>query len=195
MDLSGVKLITRFTTVIQCNRCIGPLLGGSYGFDSGGYVCVKNCGSAEYKPGAGDSLGTWIVTAPVYQWASSNLGFYVSDGRYLLNPYYRKHPYSDTVDTVTGALFAGPMALIAAVESAPVLAAVGRFAIRGREISIGKNWRIAPFGNRTGHPTGRWPHYHRRGIGPNGATKPGQSIRRHRPWDQKPVDDSFWDRF
>ena len=66
------------------------------------------------------------------------------------------------------------------------------FVKKGKEIKIGKNLRIAPFGNRTGHPTGRYPHYHRR---PNSNPPPGQSIRRHRPWDSHPADKSFWDRF
>ena len=65
----------------------------------------------------------------------------------------------------------------------------GGFAAAGREISFGKNFRIAPFGNRTGHSIGRWPHYHRRG------TQPGQGIGRHRPFERKSPDKSFWDRF
>ena len=59
----------------------------------------------------------------------------------------------------------------------------------------GPNVRIAPFGNRTGHPTGKYPHYHRRGFKPNGKVKPGQGIGRHRPGDTKPEDKSFFDRF
>ena len=66
----------------------------------------------------------------------------------------------------------------------------------GWELSIGKNIRLAPFGNRSGHLTGRFPHYHRRSIDSDtGETKPGQGIGRHRPWDQKSTDKSFWDRF
>lgn len=54
----------------------------------------------------------------------------------------------------------------------------------GREIKIGKNLRIAPWGNRTGHKYGRYPHYHRRGRpGPDGNPPPGQGIGRHRPWE------------
>jgi hypothetical protein len=55
----------------------------------------------------------------------------------------------------------------------------------GREISFGPNFRIAPFGNRTSHPLGPLPHYHRRGpIGPSGKTVHGQGIKRHRPWEK-----------
>jgi RHS repeat-associated protein len=60
---------------------------------------------------------------------------------------------------------------------------------KGAEISFGKNFRIAPWGNRTGHPYGRWPHYHRRG------TESGQGIGRHRPWETKSTDKSWRDRF
>ncbi|MBO6524831.1 MAG: hypothetical protein JJ971_13450 [Balneolaceae bacterium] len=66
------------------------------------------------------------------------------------------------------------------------------FARYGGELSFGKNFRIAPFGNRTGHPTGRFPHYHRR-SGPN--PRDGQGIGRHRPWDTNTYDKTFWDRF
>jgi len=67
----------------------------------------------------------------------------------------------------------------------------------GAELSIGRNFRIAPWGNRTGHPTGRYPHYHRRGgpLDVNGNPPPGQSIKRHRPWDSRSTDRDGWDRF
>ena len=67
----------------------------------------------------------------------------------------------------------------------------------GHEVKLGKNWRIAPFGNRTGHASGRYPHYHRRGPLDlkAGGTKPGQGIDRHRPWDTKSTDKSIWDKF
>jgi len=66
----------------------------------------------------------------------------------------------------------------------------------GREFCIGR-CRIAPFGNRTGHPTGRFPHYHRATPDPNnpGQSMPGQGIGRHRPWDTKSTDTGFEDRF
>lgn len=67
----------------------------------------------------------------------------------------------------------------------------------GVEIAIGRNFRVAPFGNRTGHPTGRYPHYHRRGPhNPlTNETAAGQGIGRHRPWDIKSIDTTFGDRF
>ena len=66
----------------------------------------------------------------------------------------------------------------------------------GREITFGRNMRVAPFGNRTGHRYGELPHYHRRGIDPaTGQTLPGQGIGRHRPWEVKSTDRSWWERF
>lgn len=66
----------------------------------------------------------------------------------------------------------------------------------GREILFGSNFRFAPFGNRTGHSLGELPHYHRRGIDAvTGPTKAGQGIGRHRPWESKSTDKSFWDHF
>ncbi len=54
----------------------------------------------------------------------------------------------------------------------------------GREIKVGKNFRLAPWGNRTGHKYGRFPHYHRRGrLGGDGKPLPGQGMGRHRPWE------------
>jgi hypothetical protein len=68
----------------------------------------------------------------------------------------------------------------------------------GAEISLfSGNFRLAPFGNRTGHAIGRFPHYHRRGpFNPvTGETIAGQGIGRHRPWELKIPDLSFWNRF
>jgi RHS repeat-associated protein len=66
----------------------------------------------------------------------------------------------------------------------------------GRELAFGNNFRIAPFGNRTGHSLGELPHYHRRGIDSlTGQTRPGQGIGRHRPWETRQIDRTFWDRF
>jgi len=52
----------------------------------------------------------------------------------------------------------------------------------GAELSVGRNFRFAPWGNRTGHSTGKYPHYHRRGT-------------KHRPWDKKSTDKCGCDRF
>ncbi|BDQ34072.1 RHS repeat domain-containing protein [Pseudodesulfovibrio portus] len=66
----------------------------------------------------------------------------------------------------------------------------------GKEFKFGKNWRIAPLGNRTGKKAGELPHYHRRSINSKtGKTKEGQGIGRHRPWDKKKNDTSYKDRF
>jgi large repetitive protein len=71
----------------------------------------------------------------------------------------------------------------------------GRWAQSGAEIKIGGNFRVAPFGNRTNNKLGELPHYHRRVVGSDGVTLPGQGIGRHRPWEKKSTDKRFWDRF
>jgi RHS repeat-associated protein len=60
-----------------------------------------------------------------------------------------------------------------------------------REITLTDRLRIAPLGNRY---TMR-PHYHFRRLGPTGRTVRDQGMRRHRPWDVRPSDRSWRDRF
>ena len=72
---------------------------------------------------------------------------------------------------------------------------VESFAEAGREIKLSDDVRVAPFGNRTGNPLGELPHYHRRGLDTHGETIPGQGIGRHRPWEIRRTDQSFWDRW
>jgi hypothetical protein len=98
------------------------------------------------------------------------------------------HPYDATLDAI---IELGPNQSMEVlgdaggqVVAAYVAAKVGNFARLGREIEIGNNCRIAPFGDRTGHPVGRFPHYHRRILGPGGNTPPGGSIKWHRPWEK-----------
>jgi hypothetical protein len=80
-------------------------------------------------------------------------------------------------------------------------AAAWRWYRIGKEFRLfrtpGRIERIAPFGNRTGDPIGRFPHYHRRVPDPAkpGHSLPGQGIRRHRPLETRPTDRSWRDRF
>ena len=75
----------------------------------------------------------------------------------------------------------------------------GSGAAVGKEYSCNRNLRIAPWGNRgSGELIKELPHYHRRG--PANPKKPtetieGQGIGRHRPWQKKSTDTSWWDRF
>ncbi|WP_239335448.1 RHS repeat-associated core domain-containing protein [Frankia sp. CiP3] len=82
------------------------------------------------------------------------------------------------------------------VGAAEVQTNPGSFAGQGREIKFSKNFRVAPFGNRTGHRLGRYPHYHRRRIDSRtGETRHGQGVGRHRPWESKKGDKSWWSRW
>jgi RHS repeat-associated protein len=66
---------------------------------------------------------------------------------------------------------------------------------RGGELSFGKDFRVAPFGNRTQHPQGRFPHYHRRAYDSKGRVRYDQGMGRHRPWEPRDSDQSLFDRF
>lgn len=55
----------------------------------------------------------------------------------------------------------------------------------GREISIGKNFRISPLGNRNADAlAARAPHYHRRIADGSGNTVAGGGMKWHRPWQK-----------
>lgn len=54
----------------------------------------------------------------------------------------------------------------------------------GYEFTLGKRYRLAPWGNRTGHPYGELPHFHRPITGPGGKPIPGGSYKWHRPWEK-----------
>jgi RHS repeat-associated protein len=82
--------------------------------------------------------------------------------------------------------------LLGSAAIGALLGAAGRAGMIGWELKLGKNFRFAPFGNRTANPYGKWPHYHRR---PSGNPPAGQSINRHRPWEPSKFDKTFWDRF
>lgn len=73
----------------------------------------------------------------------------------------------------------------------------GRIAWKGGELVAGRNWRFNPAGNWRNARSwqDRLPHYHRRSLGAEGKAPSGQGIGRHRPWDSRPTDKSFWDRF
>ena len=60
---------------------------------------------------------------------------------------------------------------------------IGHGASTGDELSIGNNFRIAPFGNRTNNPYGSIPHYHQRKIDQLGEIIDGEGISKHRPWE------------
>ena len=110
----------------------------------------------------------------------------IIDSIFVLGP-------NKTMEILGGA--GGQVIGIEATASAAVY--VKNMARYGREIELGSNCRIAPFGNRKGHPTGKYPHYHRRVPDPRnpGHGKPDQGIGRHRPWDKGGTDRSWRDRW
>lgn len=118
--------------------------------------------------------------------------YLLENGRYRLNP-----DYDPPLDISLEQAIAIPPMVGAAAALAPSIAGAAasayRFARYGGEFKIGPNLKIAPFGNRTDHTTGKWPHYHRR---PSANPPEGQGLKRHRPWDKNEKHDkSRWDRF
>lgn len=94
---------------------------------------------------------------------------------------YREDGNFSCVDWKSVAVSAGVGAALG-----PAVGAAGRSAWFGREFYVGKNMRVALFGNRTGHRYGKYPHYHRRVLNPRtGQPFKGQGIKRHRPWEPK----------
>ncbi|QMU61549.1 MAG: hypothetical protein GKR92_07505 [Gammaproteobacteria bacterium] len=146
--------------------------------------------SGGFSPTSGEfeTYDGQVVSLTVY---SAEGGFtYLADGDFNIYQFDYRTGY------VERALFSG-----SAESVCPECYLIGgtgaiRGFARGGEIAFSKNFRIAPFGNRTGNAIGRFPHYHRRGINVlTGKTKPGQGIGRHRPWEKKATDKGFGDRF
>lgn len=181
----------------------------AFGFAGGLYdhqTSLVRFGARDYDP----ETGRWLSKDPIlFNGGDTNLfGYVANDPINFIDP-DGEHPV--LVGAAIGAFLGAfltptptntPMSPMG--EGARVLggaaagAAVGGMcaaAATGAEIAIG-GMRFAPFGNRTGNPTGELPHYHRRTVDPTtGQPAPGQGIGRHRPWDTRSTDRSFWDRF
>jgi RHS repeat-associated protein len=112
---------------------------------------------------------------------TAGFAFMFNDGFHTSNkPTYDNEgvTYSYSMDVVG---LEAPNPLLDAVNH---IGLIGGGVKAGFEITIGKNWRFAPFGNRTGNLTGELPHYHRRILDSNGKTVPGGGIGWHRPWQR-----------
>ncbi len=152
-----------------------------------------------------DAVGRWPVTAPATR-PPEAIGSVTSPGHlpsspWETNPWILGNPYDFTsnpyrLGTPESDAYLETMRPF--VEDAfgilTGLVPLGRAWNRGREFKFGPNFRVAPFGNRTGDPTGELPHYHRRTPLPNGASPENQGISRHRPWDSY-TEENFWERF
>jgi RHS repeat-associated protein len=180
-----------------------------FGFAGGLYDSITGLvrfGARDYDP----SIGRWLNKDPIRFDGGWNLYGYV--GNDPIN--YIDPDGKIPIPLIIGAIIGGLTAMDVVGDESSTLdeimnggtgilegmacASIARAAWLGSEISLGSaGTRIAPFGNRAGHPTGKFPHYHRRGkINPKtGQPAEGQGIKRHRPWDSKPSDKNFWDRF
>jgi len=185
--------------------------GGLYDLDTG----FVRLGARDYDP----SIGRWTAKDPTgFRGGDANLYAYSGNDpvNYVdvngLNPILVAVAIGAAEGFIGGAAFAigdellsdGCVSDWGAVGRAAILGAalggvgsgISEGISLGREFAFGRNFRVAPFGNRTGHPLGELPHYHRRTIDSlSGRTVDGQGIGRHRPWEVKSTDSSFWDRF
>lgn len=153
----------------------------------------------DYDP----EVGRWTIKDPIlFVGGDTNLYGYV-----LADPINFIDPDGTNPVLLAGIILGGILAPIPTDTPITTLDEAGRvaggaalggmcsMAVLGAEISA-FGMRFAPFGNRTGNPTGQLPHYHRRSFDPmTGQTAPGQGIGRHRPWDSRSTDTSFWNRF
>lgn len=156
-----------------------PVYGGDWGRDYGSWGALASMARNAQRWAATMSSTVSTQAAYLYQPQTdktnddSDRKWLLRDGRYVLNPdYVDPAPWLNLPNVIIAA------PIIAA--TAALGAEVALFARLGREIRIGNNFRLALFGNRTGHPVGRWPHYHYR---PSNPAPPGQGLRRHRPWE------------
>ena len=109
---------------------------------------------------------------------------------YAIEGYYNE--WQDAENGCSGwTIFRDGAEAVAGVAATASVAVGGTAAIdsagffNGREISIGNDFRVSPFGNRdASNPLARRPHYHRTITGPNGETLPGGSGKWHRPWEK-----------
>ena len=124
-----------------------------------------------------DPLGLWAIGDPLPWWLvnySAGLGDALSFG--LTYEWRDVEGTNDVVNFCSRAYWGG-------VGTGVLIQIIGYHT--GGELRIGKNLRIAPWGNRTGNPYGELPHYHRRILGPDGQTIPGGGTKWHRPWERR----------
>jgi len=122
-----------------------------------------------------DPLGLWGIGDPLPQWIvdySAGLGDALSLG--LTYEYRAIRGTNDVVNFCSVGYWSG-------VGTGVAIHIIGFRT--GAELRLGRNFRLAPWGNRTGNPFGELPHYHRRIVDDAGNTIPGGGIGRHRPWE------------
>jgi RHS repeat-associated protein len=183
---------------------------GSFGFQDQGptFTCWNPPNCQNDIPG----LPAEIVNIPIPKSVWSKIAFGLEKGREFLagvidnmTPGIPFWGYSvgggvrAVIDTVAGSRPREDTWTYTAGSVLPDVVGVftGGSAIRrGPELVI-RGVRVAPLGNATRHPTGRFPHYHRRVPNPRrpGESMPGQGIGRHRPWDRRSSDRRWRDRF
>lgn len=176
----GAEMVNYTTAAIADGR-FDDALRGVTGITEGGNVLSRVPGEIVKQVGVG------IVTTPVRIFSSDIPEFAGA----VTERYQGKDRTWDVL--FTGANLLGDVSALYGLGKTG--AGVENFARAGREVKFGNDFRVAPFGNRTGNQLGKFPHYHQRVVDPCGNTLPGQGIGRHRPWETKSTDTSFWNRW
>ena len=138
----------------------GGSRGGFHDYMSGGGGGIATRATPLPGPFEGDPEQGVCLDAECSEFSITgpNIGprFIFNGTGYVLNTDWRASPYSDEFDLLTGIVVAGPVLIIGADY-------LGVWTGAELVIGAGRNWRIAPFGNRTPNRLGQLPHYHRRG--------------------------------
>jgi len=155
---------------------------------------------ARYERNLDDMIDTWNSISDAERGAAASKGVFEAFDEFnetLLQDSLEAGKLVNDISNWDKIRIMAPV-IVSEIAQDIVILLTARSAARGKEYSLNpKKFRIAPWGNRTGHKTGRWPHYHRKQVDSRkpGQGLPGQGIKRHRPWDKKPTDRSIWDRF
>jgi hypothetical protein len=101
------------------------------------YTCVQNCGAAEFVP-----PDTIVITAPVYDWISTSVPFFVRDGRYVYNTNHETPWWSKWFDRGVAVMFAGPGAIALGGEVAALgaISSVGPGTLTSQQMAAVTGW-------------------------------------------------------
>ncbi len=173
----GAESARRFELELRMMRMRRERELTSFGQGLLGAGTTSSPASGEYAA-QGASVGDeFLAGLDIPQWlvdGSAGFGDGVSLGlTSLLRP-------DNVVDTSSGAYIGSAVAGVA------LNVTINRIGVTtGAEPFATRSFRLAPWGNRTRHPLGERPHYHRRVHDPRrpGQSLPGQGMKRHRPWE------------
>lgn len=176
---------------------------GIWGQDGQGNVVVPD----EFKKRFRQEAEQEAIPAFKAAWAMQQSGQDPSSFNYFVNPLARVAYLRARARAVTSRQEG--FSLVTEVGFSVALQYVGRISLlknEGTQVKFFTQWGQSNNGFtvlkvkdgksfRVDFDTKNWLHYHRRVKAPDGTTVPGQGISRHRPWEGKGTDKSFFERF